>query len=90
MCYVELYDLGCDRVGLKSLMISIDYWIIWAQVQKFERFDTCFCTCALIILMILLQLASEQNSTLNTSYGYLKTKAFVLQKVFFNLQNIQG
>jgi hypothetical protein len=26
MCYVELCDLGCNRVGLKSLVILIDYW----------------------------------------------------------------
>jgi hypothetical protein len=32
--------------------------------------------------MVLLQMASEQNSTLNTSYGYLKTKAFVWKSVF--------
>jgi hypothetical protein len=28
--------------------------IIWAQVQKFERFDACFCICALIIWSVLL------------------------------------
>jgi hypothetical protein len=27
--------------------------IIWAQVQKFERFGACFCTCALIIWSVL-------------------------------------
>jgi hypothetical protein len=32
--------------------------IIWAQVQKFERFGACFCTCALIIWSVLLQLCS--------------------------------
>jgi hypothetical protein len=30
--------------------------IIWAQVQKFERFGADFCTCALIIWSVLLQL----------------------------------
>jgi hypothetical protein len=54
--------------------------IIWAQVQKFERFGACFCTCALIIWSVLLQLVSEQNSILNTSYEYLKTKVFVCEK----------
>jgi hypothetical protein len=29
--------------------------IIWAQVQKFEHFGACFCTCALIIWSVLLQ-----------------------------------
>jgi hypothetical protein len=38
--------------------------------------------------MVLLQLVPEQNSTLNTLYGYLKTKVFVAKGVF-NLQNIQ-
>jgi hypothetical protein len=32
--------------------------IIWAQVQKFERFGACFCTCALIIWSVLLQVPS--------------------------------
>jgi hypothetical protein len=33
--------------------------IIWAQVQKFEHFGACFCTCALIIWSVLLQGASK-------------------------------
>jgi hypothetical protein len=64
--------------------------IIWAQVQKFRRFDACcFCTCALIIWTVLLQLVLEQNSTLNTSYMYLKTKAFVCKNHFPTYKNIQ-
>jgi hypothetical protein len=31
--------------------------IIWAQVRKIERFGACFCTCALIIWSVLLQLS---------------------------------
>jgi hypothetical protein len=35
--------------------------IIWAQVQKFERFGACFCTCALIIWSVLLQGISDET-----------------------------
>jgi hypothetical protein len=36
-------------------------WIIWAQVWKFERFSACFCTCALIIWLVLLHPAPSTN-----------------------------
>ena len=55
---------------------------IWARVREFDRFGDCFCTCALINWSVLWQLASELDSTLNMSYGYLKTKAFVVKTVF--------
>jgi hypothetical protein len=56
--------------------------IRWAQVREFRRFGACFYTYALIIWTVLLQLVSEKNSTLNTSYGNLKTKAFGCEKCF--------
>jgi hypothetical protein len=33
--------------------------IIWAQVWKFEHFGACFCTCALIIWSVLLQVLCQ-------------------------------
>jgi hypothetical protein len=89
-----LWNVTCDVFMLNDAILVVIglvwdpswFWlttrIIWAQVQKFERFGACFCTCALIIWTVLLQLASEQNSTLNTSYEYLKTKAFICEKCF--------
>jgi hypothetical protein len=38
--------------------------IIWAQVRKFECFGACFCTCALIIWSVLLQLASSMSCSI--------------------------
>ena len=51
--------------------------IMGAEVQEFDRFGDCFCTYVLMIWSVLLQLASEQDSTLNMSFVYLKTKVFV-------------
>ena len=51
-------------------------------MREFDRFGDRFCTCALINWLVLLQLVSELDSTLNMSYGYLKTKAFVAKTVF--------
>jgi hypothetical protein len=36
------------------LLFRFTTGIIWAQVWKFEHFGACFCTCALIIWMVLL------------------------------------
>jgi hypothetical protein len=81
MCYAELCDLGCKRVGLKSFVISIDYWDYMSSSSKFECFGACFCTCALIIWSVLLQLVSEQNGILNTSYEYLKIEVLFVKSV---------
>ena len=47
---------------------------IWVQVWWFDRFSDCYCTCALMNWTVLLQLVSEQGSTLNLSYVYLKQR----------------
>jgi hypothetical protein len=70
LCWI-MYDLGL-LVGLKSFLISWTTRIIWAQVRKFGRFGYYFCICALIIWIVSWQLASEQDSTLNMSFVYLK------------------
>jgi hypothetical protein len=69
-----------SKLVWNSLWFRLTTGIIWAQVWKFERFGACFCTCALIIWSVLLQLVSEHNSTLNTSDEYLKIKVFVCEK----------
>jgi hypothetical protein len=43
-------------VGLKSLVILWTTGVIWAQVREFDHFGDCFCTCALIIWTVLLQM----------------------------------
>ena len=48
--------------------------IMGAYVQEFDRFGDCFCTYVPMIWSVLLQLASEQDLTLNTSFVYLKQK----------------
>jgi hypothetical protein len=73
LCWI-MYDLGLLLVGLKSFVISWTTGIIWAQVRKFDRSGDCFCSCALIIWTVPWQLASEQDSTLNMSFVYLKQK----------------
>jgi hypothetical protein len=53
--YVEWCDLGCNRVGLKSFVVSIDYQDYMGSSSKIWALDACFCTCALIIWTVLLQ-----------------------------------
>ena len=55
---------------------------IWAQVWRFDRFSDCYCTCAHINWMVLLLLASEQGSTLNWLYGYLKQRFCFIKLVW--------
>jgi hypothetical protein len=38
MCYVEWYDLGCNRVGLKFFVISIDYRDYMGSSSKIYTF----------------------------------------------------
>jgi hypothetical protein len=84
------YNVWCVMLNDAILAVNELVWspswfrlttgIIWAQVQKIERVGACFCTYALIIWLVLLQLVLEQNSTLNTSYEYLKTKVLVCER----------
>ena len=53
---------------------SMDYQIYMGSSVMVYCFGGCYCTCALINWAVLLQLASEQGSTLNLSYLYLKQK----------------
>jgi hypothetical protein len=81
LCWITTI-LACMLVGLKSFMISWTTEVIWAQGQKFDRSSDYFCTCALIIWMVPSQLASEQDSTLNISFVYLKQR-FLFAKIYF-------
>jgi hypothetical protein len=60
--------LAVNELVWNSLWLRLTTGIIWAQVRKFERFGTCFCTCALIIWSVLLH---------STSIGWV-TDAFVV------------
>ena len=83
LCWITMILVVCKLVWNPS-WFQLTTGFIWAQVREFDHFGDHFCTCALINWSVLLQLVSELDSTLNMSYGYLKTKAFV-QKLFSNL-----
>ena len=84
LCWITVILVVCKLVWNPS-WFQLTTGFIWAQVREFDRFGDCFCTCALINWSVLWQLASELDSTLNMSYGYLKTKAFVAKTGFSNL-----
>ena len=81
LCWITAILVVCKLVW-NPLWFQLTTEFIWAQVQEFDHFSDHFCTCALINWTVLLQLVSELDSTLNMSYGYLKTKAFVAKMVF--------
>jgi hypothetical protein len=70
--YVGWFEIPRDFIRLPEL-----YGLKW----EFDHSGDCFCACALIIWTVLLQLASEQDSTLNMSYIF-KTKVFVCKSQF--------
>ena len=73
-----MYDLGC------ILMVNqdpLDYWVYMGSSMTMRPLAGCHCTCALINWSVLLQLISEQDSTLIATYVF-KTKVFVLPKPF--------
>jgi hypothetical protein len=70
--YLWNVNVWCVMLNDAILVVSKLVWnpswfrltigIIWAQVRKFERFGACFCTCALIIWSVLLQVCSRTGS----------------------------
>ena len=68
VCWI-MYDLGL-YVGWFEILHDT-WWttgFIWAQVWWFDCLGGCYCTYALINWTVLLQLESEQDSTLNLSH----------------------
>jgi hypothetical protein len=71
--YVGWFEIPRDFIGLPELYgFKCENLITWVIV---------FCTCALIIWMVPLQLASEQDSTLNLSNVYLKQRFCFIKSV---------
>ena len=83
VCWI-MYDLGL-YVGWFEILRDTrrTTGFILAQVWWFDCLGDCYCTCALINWTILLQLASEQDSTLNMPYVYLK-QSFLFAKISFD------
>ena len=74
ICWI-MYDLGCMlMVNRDPSWYSMDYRIYMDSSMTAWPLTGRHCTCALINWTVLLQLASEQGSTLNLSYGYLKQR----------------
>ena len=65
-------------------LYSTDYRVYMGSSMIVRPLMGYYCTCALINWMVLLWLASEQDSTLITTCVF-KTKVFVFQLVFRNL-----
>ena len=60
-----MYDLGCMWIiNRDPLWYSIDYRVYMGSSMTVRPLAGCHCTCALINWSVLLQLASEQDSTL--------------------------
>jgi hypothetical protein len=82
-CYVEsLWSWFVCWLVWNPLWFHWTTEVIWVQVWQFDHFGDCFCTYALIIWAVPSQLASEQDSTLNMSYVYLKQR-FLFAKISF-------
>jgi hypothetical protein len=57
MCMLNDAILVVNELVWNPSWFRLTTGIICAQIKKFERFGTCFCTCALIIWSVLLQVA---------------------------------
>ena len=78
LCWITMILVECKLVWNPS-WFQLTTGFIWVQVWRLDHSGDCFRTCALINWSVLLQLASEQDSTLNMSYVYLKQR-FCLRK----------
>ena len=58
----------------------MDYWVYMGSSMIVRPLAGCHCTCALINWSVLLQLASERDSTLIATCVF-KTKVFVFPKI---------
>ena len=77
-----MYDLGCIWIVYRDpSWYSIDYRVYMGSSITVRPLAGCHCTCALINWSVLLQLISEQDSTLIATYVF-KTKVFVFQNQF--------
>jgi hypothetical protein len=76
-CYGELCMIliVCWLVW-NSLWFRQTTGFIWDQIWWFDHFGGCYCTCASINWMVLLQLPLVQDSILNLSYVYLKQRFY--------------
>ena len=75
-----MYDVGCMlMVNRDPLWYSTDYQVYMGTSMIVRLLEVCHCTCALINWLVLLQLASEQDSTLIATCVF-KTKVFVFPK----------
>ena len=73
-----MYDLGCMLVESRPFVVLDGLPGLYGLKYDSATACGCYCTCALINLMDLLQLASEKDSTLIATCVF-KTKVFVFQ-----------
>ena len=72
-CVLNHYDLGLYvESWLKSFVIFGLPGLWKLKYRNLIALGDCFCTYVLMIWSVLLQLASEQDLTLNMSFVYLK------------------
>ena len=76
-----MHDLGCMlMVNRDPSWYSMDYQVYMGSSMTVRPLAGCYCTCALINWTVLLQLASEQDSTLIATCVF-KTKVSIFPKL---------
>ena len=65
-------------------LVMLNYYDLGCMQVGVNYSGDCFHTCALINWSVLLQLASELDSTLNMSYVYLRQMVLFAKKISFD------